>query len=186
MKNKQGISLIVLIVTIIVIIILAAVVILTLNQNTNPIDSSRVAQLVDNRSNINSAVSLYYGKKMAETQGTYDVKNIFIGKNNSDEAITGITALVSSTGIGDRYYTFNTNDNGTDQVKALLNISLPNITGATWYLDVDTGLVYLVFDNKDSVPNWMYTNSDKTVLDSTLSQFVRVKSSDGSSIEDVK
>ena len=185
MKNKQGISLIGLIVTIIVIIILAAAVILTLNNN-NPIDSSRVAQLADNRSSINSAINLYYGKKMAETQGTYDVKNIFIGKNNSDEAITGITALVSSTGIGDRYYTFNTNDNGTDQVKALLNISLPNITGATWYLDVDTGLVYLVFDNKDSVPNWMYTNSDKTVLDSTLSQFVRVKSSDGSSIEDVK
>ena len=185
MKNKQGISLIGLIVTIIVIIILAAAVILTLNNN-NPIDSSRVAQLADNRSSINSAINLYYGKKMAETQGTYDVKNIFIGKNNSDEAITGITALVSSTAIGDRYYTFNTNDNGTDQVKALLNISLPNITGATWYLDVDTGLVYLVFDNKDSVPNWMYTNSDKTVLDSTLSQFVRVKSSDGSSIEDVK
>lgn len=185
MKNKQGISLIVLIVTIIVIIILAAVVILTLNQNTNPIDSSRVAQLVDNRSNINSAVSLYYGKKMAETQGAYDAKNIFTGKNNSDEAISGITALVTTTGIGDKYYTFNTDDSGTDQVKALLNISLPAITGATWYLDVDTGLVYLVFETKDNVPAWMKTNSDKSALDSTLNQFVKVKNSEGNSIEDV-
>ena len=55
---KKGISLIVLIVTIIVIIILAAAVILTLNRN-NPIDSSRVAQLADNRANLNSAVQLY-------------------------------------------------------------------------------------------------------------------------------
>ena len=73
MNNKKGISLIVLIVTIIVIIILAAAVILTLNQN-NPIDSSRVAQLADNRANINSAIQLYYGKHMAATQGKYDAK----------------------------------------------------------------------------------------------------------------
>lgn len=62
MKNKQGISLIVLIVTIIVIIILAAAVILTLNNN-NPIDSSRVAQLADNRSSINSALIYIMDRK---------------------------------------------------------------------------------------------------------------------------
>lgn len=174
MKSKKGISLIVLIVTIIVIIILAAAVILTLNNN-NPIDSSRVAQLVDNRSSINSAVSLYYGKKMAETQGMYDPENIFTAKNNNDEAITGMTSMVGDTNIGN-YYTF------ASDLKDTIDVALPNMSNATWYVDITSGLVYLVYETKASVPSWMYTDANKTTMDTTLDQFVRVKSTEGTSL----
>lgn len=170
MKNKQGISLIVLIVTIIVIIILAAAVILTLNQN-NPIDSSRIAQLADNRASINSAVSLYYGKKMAETQGVYDTETVLTYGNNIEDEISkkqrnfGVSIGRDQLGTS-QYYTL--------QVTSL-DVKLPEMTGATWYVDVNTGLVYLAYSAKTDIPSWMFTDGDaKTTMDSTLDQFVRV------------
>ncbi len=170
---KKGISLIVLIVTIIVIIILAAAVILTLNKN-NPIDSSRVAQIADNRSSLNSAVSLYYGKKMAETQGVYESAQIFKDKDLNNEDIAKVEKpLVDATSYvtieGTTYYKMtNTSD--------LLSLTLPTVTNATWYLDIDTGLVYLVYDaGTGKIPNWMYT--DGTNLDTTIASFVKQKAS---------
>lgn len=175
MKNKQGISLIVLIVTIIVIIILAAAVILTLNQN-NPIDSSRVAQLADNRANINSAINLYYGKKMAETQGVYDTKTVLTFGNNIGD--TGAVA----TGTRDVGSAVGTNQLGTSNYYTLatnsLDIKLPEMTGATWYVDVTSGLVYLGYQDSTKVPAWMYTDGNKTAMDPTLEQYVRVVETD--------
>ena len=179
MKNKKGISLIVLIVTIIVIIILAAAVILTLNQN-NPIDSSRVAQLADNRANINSAISLYYGKQTAVTKGVYDANQIFTLVDVSDDdkkLITGAkeadkaTALVSTQLATSDYYKLADGDN------AVLGILIPDITDATWYLDVNTGIVYLTYADKASMPAWMFTDGNaRTQMDSTLSEFVKLSS----------
>ena len=168
MKSKKGISLIVLIVTIIVIIILAAAVILTLNKN-NPIDSSRIAQLADNRQSINSAVTLYYSKQMAATQGKYDANQIFTQKDvtSEDKALIG-DPLVTTEKEGTTYYELT-----SDNVKKSLSISLPTIANAKWYLDVNTGVVYLIYGSKDNVPNWMYTDgSAKTTADSTLAEFV--------------
>lgn len=177
MKNKQGISLIVLIVTIIVIIILAAAVILTLNNN-NPIDSSRVAQLADNRSSINSAINLYYGKKMAETQGIYDTKAIFTA-DGIDEKYD-ISSIVATSAAGDfqatygNYYLLN-----TDAVKTATDVQLPTITNAKWYIDVNSGLVYLVYSSSDNIPSWMTTTSGNTKsMDQTLNEFVRVPGTD--------
>ena len=172
MKSKKGISLIVLIVTIIVIIILAAAVILTLNKN-NPIDSSRVAQLADNRQSINSAVTLYYSKQMAATQGKYDANQIFTLTDVTDEdkAIIGSTALVDGEAVQKNYYELT-----AAKVKSELSLSLPTITNATWYLDINTGLVYLIYDSKDNVPSWMFTDgSAKKTADSTLAEFVMYK-----------
>ena len=173
MKNKKGISLIVLIVTIIVIIILAAAVILTLNQN-NPIDSSRVAQLSDNRASINSAVSLYYGKQMAATQGIYDANQIFTLTDVSDAHKTLIgNALVSEALIDDsNYYKLSDGEN------TILGISIPGMSNAKWCLDITTGLVYLTYESEDKVPAWMFTDNAKTTLDSTLSEFVKLQSVD--------
>ena len=176
MKNKQGISLIVLIVTIIVIIILAAAVILTLNNN-NPIDSSRIAQLTDSRANINSAISLFYGKVTASTQGDYDAKTIFTANYPKEGDIIKEDRLTDDEKkaiAGDQlgtsnYYQFNTS-NLTD----VTNVSLPAITNATWYLDITTGTAYLGYTSKANVPSWMYTDGAKTTMDSTLDQFVRV------------
>ena len=177
MKNKQGISLIVLIVTIIVIIILAAAVILTLNNN-NPIDSGRVAQLADNRSSINSAINLYYGKKMAETQGIYDAKAIFTADNiDTKYSISSIVATADVTENGKtfkkEYGIYRLLD--TTAVGTATDVKLPTITNAKWYIDVNSGLVYLVYSSKDNVPSWMTTTSGNTKsMDQTLNEFVRV------------
>lgn len=174
MKNKQGISLIVLIVTIIVIIILAAAVILTLNNN-NPIDSSRVAQLADNRSSINSAINLYYGKKMAETQGEYDASQIFTA-NVSEADKSKISTLISTsvpTGFAVEYGNYKLLDIGA--VVTATDVKLPTITNANWYIDVNSGLVYLVYSDSSKVPSWMTTTSGNTKsMDQTLNEFVRV------------
>lgn len=177
MKNKQGISLIVLIVTIIVIIILAAAVILTLNNN-NPIDSGRVAQLADNRSSINSAINLYYGKKMAETQGFYDAKAIFTADNiDTKYSISSIVATADVTENGKtfkkEYGIYRLLD--TTAVGTATDVKLPTITNAKWYIDVNSGLVYLVYLSKDDVPSWMTTTSGNAKsMDQTLNEFVRV------------
>lgn len=178
MKSKKGISLIVLIITIIVIIILAAAVILTLNKN-NPIDNSRVAQLAENRLNINSALNVYFGKKMAETQGSLETNQIFLGAT----AINGVevTAIVEADDIlaaGSNYYELT-----VEKAKEALDIKLPEITSAKWYLDVTSGLVYLVYEDAENVPAWMYQEGDKTKpMDTTLDQFVKV-SSEGNLID---
>ena len=173
MKNKQGISLIVLIVTIIVIIILAAAVILTLNNN-NPIDSGRVAQLAENRTNINSAINLYYGKKMAETQGIYDASQIFTATNV--DAKYSITSIVETDNVTDNGVTFNAKYGNyyllnTSAVQTVTDVKLPTITNAKWYIDVNSGLVYLVYSDSTKVPSWMITSDG---IDQTLNEFVRV------------
>ena len=201
---KKGISLIVLIVTIIVIIILAAAVILTLNKN-NPIDSSRVSQLADNRASMNSAIQLYFGKVMAETQGIFENKDIFLGGNAdlngahkyiprivdsaSASGATNFHKLTTKSGTNKENNdglaasateTDLTKKNGVLSTESALDLSIPSISGATWYVDVRSGLVYLVYSNYADMPNWMFTvevkaNSDKTAanLDTTLATFVK-------------
>ena len=73
MKNKKGISLIVLIVTIIVIIILAAAVILTLSKN-NPIESAREATFKEDVRAFQDELSLSISKEYTEKQRQRDEK----------------------------------------------------------------------------------------------------------------
>lgn len=169
MRNKNGVSLIVLIVTIIVIIILAAAVILTLNKN-NPIDSSRVAQLVENRANINSSVQLYYGKQMVETGGVYDANEIF----TQSYVVTNKKALVTNDFVtisNVKYYKIDENN-----IDDLIGIKkLPALTNANWYLDIESGLAYLIFDKDAVIPDWMYTDDTKLNMEPTLFSFVKQK-----------
>ena len=197
---KKGISLIVLIVTIIVIIILAAAVILTLNKN-NPIDSSRVSQLADNRASMNSAIQLYFGKVMAETQGIFENKDIFLGGNAdlngttkyiprivdsaSASGATNFHKLTTKSGTNkenndglaaSKTETDLTKKNGVLSTESALDLSIPSISGATWYVDVRSGLVYLVYSNYTSMPNWMFTDGttkDAAHMDTTLATFVK-------------
>ena len=197
---KKGISLIVLIVTIIVIIILAAAVILTLNKN-NPIDSSRVSQLADNRASLNSAIQLYFGKVMAETQGIFETKDIFLGGNAdlngttkyiprivdsaSASGATNFHKLTTKSGTNkenndglaaSKTETDLTKKNGVLSTESALDLSIPSISGATWYADVRSGLVYLVYSNYTSMPNWMFTDGttkDAAHMDTTLATFVK-------------
>lgn len=167
---KKGISLIVLIVTIIVIIILAAAVILTLNRN-NPIDSGRIAQVADNRASINSALQLYYGKKMAETQGVFETQKIFIGgtatfPSDNNNTIT-LNSIVGSELGSTVYYELNAT------TESALDIKIPGMSGAKWYLDTTTGLAYLGYTSKSVVPAWMKDSNGN--MDSSLNEFVRVE-----------
>ena len=73
MKNKKGISLIVLIVTIIVITILAAVVILTLSKN-NPIESAKEARFKEDVRIFQDELALAVSKEYANAGGQRDEK----------------------------------------------------------------------------------------------------------------
>ena len=180
---KKGISLIVLIVTIIVIIILAAAVILTLNKN-NPIDSSRVAQLADNRASLNSAVNLYYGKIMAETQGVYEPSEIFkdLDKDNTNiakvsaalvDTTAANTVSITAGGKTTVYYPI-----ATGNTSELLGMTLPTVANAAWFLDIDSGLVYLIYNENytsTNAPDWMFTDTQHNTMDTTLSEFVKFR-----------
>ena len=71
MRNKKGISLIVLIITIIVVIILAAVVILTLSKN-NPIESAKEARFKEDVRTFQDELALYISKQYANAGGHWD------------------------------------------------------------------------------------------------------------------
>ena len=71
MKNKRGISLIVLIITIIVVIILAAVVILTISKN-NPIESAKEARFKEDVRTFQDELALYISKQYANAGGHWD------------------------------------------------------------------------------------------------------------------
>ena len=71
MRNKKGISLIVLIITIIVVIILAAVVILTLSKN-NPIESAKEASFKEDVRTFQDELALYISKQYANAGGHWD------------------------------------------------------------------------------------------------------------------
>ena len=62
MKNKKGISLIVLIITIIVVIILAAIIIITLTKN-NPVDSAKEATFKQDVRSFQDELSMYIGNE---------------------------------------------------------------------------------------------------------------------------
>ena len=173
MKNKKGISLIVLIVTIIVIIILAAAVILTLNKN-NPIDSSRVAQVCENRDALNSAIQLYYGKKMAETEGVFSTSEIFLGGTATNTAGTAVTVpAIVGAALGTTNYHLVT-DTGANNTEDAIGAKFPKFKDATWYVDVTTGLVYLTYTAKADMPTWMFEDENKTTINSSLGQFVKL------------
>ena len=73
MKNKKGISLIVLIITIIVVIILAAAVILTLSKN-NPIESAKEATFKEDVRAYQDELNIYISKEYQQTAGARDWK----------------------------------------------------------------------------------------------------------------
>ena len=81
MKNKKGISLIVLIITIIVVIILAAVVILTLSKN-NPIESAKESRFKEEVRIFQDELALTVSKQYTTAGGHRDKK---ISTSNFDE-----------------------------------------------------------------------------------------------------
>ena len=78
---KKGISLIVLVITIIVIIILAGAVILSLSAN-NPIAQSTTARNASNLAEVQSSVTLYLSRVMAEYKGAVNTTSGALNGSN--------------------------------------------------------------------------------------------------------
>lgn len=93
MKNKRGISLIVLIITIIVIAILAATVIISMNKN-NPISSSKEAKFKSDISAIQTELEMYKANNIIANE---DVINITADKDTNPS----IKEIIPS--INDKY-----------------------------------------------------------------------------------
>ena len=170
MKNKNGISLIVLVITIVVVIILAAAVILSLSGN-NPINNARIANLDQTKDGIESSILAYSGKAQSQTLGYYTVTELLTGNRSETEEY----------GIIDDKETTNNNDEAIyniDKNKFEAKIdTLPSTPTANgeWYVD-GNGKVYLVYDKKDSMPKWML-NKDDEIDDTFLNKFVVIKGS---------
>ena len=170
MKNKNGISLIVLVITIVVVIILAAAVILSLTGN-NPINNARIANLDQTKDGIESSILAYTGKAQSQTLGYYTITELLTG-NRSETEEYGI--------IGDKETT-NNNDEAIyniDKNKFEAKIDTLPLTptaNGEWYVD-GNGKVYLVYDKKESMSKWML-NKDGDIDDTFLNKFVVIKGS---------
>ena len=191
--KKQGISLIVLVITIVVIIIIAAAVILGLTKS-NPINNSKISQLVQSRDNIKSSITMYLSKVASNTQGSFTNIQMLTGllgvPDNEDPIIKQgaekykIVYGKNSTpsyNVGTKImYTQRTEvklENGgtkflyqidttayKTQTENVLDSAM--FADAAWYVDPDDTQVYLIFNNKGSYPSWMLENG--VIADPTL------------------
>ena len=119
---------------------------------------------------------------MAETQGIYDASQIFTA--TGIDAKYSISSLVKSTEIPTNFAAAYGNYKFLDTaaVKAATDVQLPTISGAEWYIDVNSGLVYLVYSDSTKVPSWMTTSDG---MDQTLNEFVRVPKADNTTLTTV-
>jgi len=98
-NKKQGISLIVLVITIIVIIILAGAVILSLSAN-NPIAQATTAKENSNIAEVQSAVTLYLSRLMAEGSGPSTIGTAVLPLTNTfAAAVIKVNGTTVDTGI---------------------------------------------------------------------------------------
>ena len=170
MKNKNGVSLIVLVITIVVVIILAAAVILSLSGN-NPINNARIANLDQTKDGIESSILAYSGKAQSQTLGYYTVAELLTG-NRSETEEYGIIGDKETTNNNDEAI-YNIDKNKFESKIDTLP-STPTVNGE-WYVD-GNGKVYLVYDKKESMPKWML-NKDGNIDDTFLNKFVVIKGS---------
>ena len=100
MKNKKGISLIVLIITIIVIIILAAAIILTITKN-NPMSSAKEATFKTDIRNFQDSLAMYIGKEVSvDYYGNRKKLSVIDNLGDMDKYITGYNKKKYSDKLG--------------------------------------------------------------------------------------
>ena len=160
--KKKGISLITLVITIVVVIILAAAVVLALNKN-NPISDSRVAQITQTRDSLSSGILIYATNVQAKTIGELGLKDILIDNESYRVAIDDANTNKTIT-KNEQEITLYILDK--DLTKEKLNVDLKD--NNDWYIDAN-GLVYLAYENSESIPTYMKNNSG---ILSSMSNFV--------------
>ena len=100
MKNKKGISLIVLIITIIVVIILAAIIIITLTKN-NPVSSAKEAAFKSDIRNFQDSLAMYVGKQLVtDYYGNREKITVIDNLDDMDKYISGYNKKKYSDKLG--------------------------------------------------------------------------------------
>ena len=105
MREKKGISLIVLVITIAVTIVLSASIILTLTNN-NPIENAKKVAFETDMSALKEDLNTYVHKKIAENQGVYEVEELYADENSLVEdgvEQTGQNIKLVLPSINDKY-----------------------------------------------------------------------------------
>ncbi len=169
---KKGISLIVLIITIIVIIILAGTIIFNLSNN-NPIDSAKIASVLQTKDNVESTLQVHVTSIIANTLGKYSLEDIITGKTNELEAIVDVNDKIILN--GSVLYRID-----IDKIKNNTGINIPKTSNnekIKWYVEITSGKFYLVYDSTDYYENWLGTyNTETGKLDNaTLSNFIIIR-----------
>lgn len=167
MKTKKGISLITLIITIVIVVILAVAVVLTFTKN-NPINSSKIANLVQLKTSMQDAINLYVSKDFTKNEGSRTLKNIIIDDDKTS-LIDNTSEVINTTkeGINLTLYRID-----KDKYYNMLKVQIGSTPtkDSKWYID-DKGIVYLVYDFMKNVPSFMKENNS---LVSSVSPFVVV------------
>lgn len=95
LKQRKGISLIVLIITIIVIIILAGAIILNLTKN-NPMESAKKAKFMSNIDQYESELMIWENGEMSKTNGEFDPKSLNADKDSGNYKNITMPEIITS------------------------------------------------------------------------------------------
>lgn len=158
MKAKNGISLIVLVITIVVIIILAAAVILSLGEN-NPINDSKVASLLNNKDNVQSAMVNAISARLAK---------------NAETTSDTVTLLTIEPKIIDSTEMKAGSVEGLHKITGWAELGIKEPSSDAWYYSVKDGRVYVAIANpaqyyldNASAASMILTPSEITVASGT-------------------
>lgn len=190
---KKGISLITLIITIVVIIILAAAVILSLTDN-NPINSARVANLLNSKESLQDSILLYNSNIfLKEASGVNDNAqySYFLGIDDSNYRLVELNDGVDSSKyeVSDiKSAVVSKNDAKIviyklDKTSCMEHeITLPKTltNDSNWYVS-GNGEVYLGFDRDLSIPDFIKKAS---LNNSALDKMIVVLGKEDSTNED--
>ena len=171
MNSKKGISLIVLVITIIVIIILAGAVILNVTKN-NPMDSAKIAKVLQEKEAVEGAITLYVGAKTSSTIGDFSTTEILSGVEGNDN----INGIIGTEEISATYDASGAQIVGKlcpiDEAKSKteLDLNLPKTNNGKWLVDVNSSKVYLQYNSIADAPSYMKENGK--IVNTALLQFL--------------
>lgn len=164
---RKGISLITLIITIVVIIILAAAVILNLTDN-NPINSAKVANLLNSKESIQDSILLYnsniflkissrgnnnaqYSYFLGVDDSSYRIVELNDGIDSNKYEISDIKSTVINKG-GEELVIYKLDKNACAEHEITLSKTPTN--ESAWYVS-EKGEVYLAFEKDISIPEFI-------------------------------
>ncbi len=183
MKNKRGISLIVLVITIIVVIILAAAVILTLTSN-NPIDSANKATFLNDLSTFNDELNMYKAQQYSITKGQFDQSTLNADFTDTTTLFTYIPSLNGKTKYNDEIAVVSgtlryVSENSTKKTWAeSINISTEKATLIVNAPVLSTGMTPIKWDVSGNVVTT--TSTDSSWYNYESKQWANARTTDGS------